>query len=300
MQFGALFLADIQLQNLLNTVLADDTRHTDSDILHAILAFEGSGARNHLLLVLDNSLGNRSSSCARSHPCGSTQQTGQRSTAYHRALNDILQFLFAQELAYVDTFVGSVAGKRNHRGVAVTADNETVHIVRIALQSLAEEVFQTSAIQCTTHTDDAVARQLECVKRQISHRIHRVRNDYQNSVRAVFEHLVAHTLHDTGIHTDQLLTRHTRLTRQTGSDDDYIRTAGLAVIVRHTGYYGVEAHQLSRLHDIHRFALCKTLLDINQTYFVGYLIYRQHICARSTYVSCANNCNFAHNSYVFL
>ena len=155
----------------------------------------------------------------------------------------------------------------------MTTDNETVYIVGVAFQGLAQVVFEASAIERTTHTDHAVTRQTERMKGQICHRIHRVRNDYEDSVRAVFQYLVANALYNTGVHTDQLLTRHTRLTRQTGSDDHYVATGGLAVVIRHTLNDGVKAHQLSGLHDIHGFTLGKTLFDINQTYFISHLIY---------------------------
>ena len=176
----------------------------------------------------------------------------------------------------------------------MAADYETFYVVSVAVECIAQVVFEACAVESTAHTDHAVTRQAESVQRQISHRVHRVRNHYEDSVRAVFQYLVANALYDTCVHADQLLTRHTRLTRQTRSDDHYVATCGLAVVVGHTLYYGVEAHQLRRLHDIHGFTLGKTLLDINQTYFVGYLVNGQHICARSTYVTCAYYCYFAH------
>ena len=177
----------------------------------------------------------------------------------------------------------------------MTTDNETVYIVGIAFQGLAQVVFEASAIERTTHTDHAVTRQTESVQRQISHRIHRVRYYNQNGIRAVGQYLVANGFYDTCVHTDQLLTRHTRLTRQTGSDDNNIRISCLAVVIRNTLNNGVKAHQLSRLHDIHGFTLGKTLFDINKTYFISHLIYGQYISARSTYVTCAHNSYFAHN-----
>ena len=298
MQFGAFSLGEFELEDLLDTVLADDTGHTDGDVLHAILAFEGCGAGDHLLLVLDDRLGYGSSGGTRSHPGTRTEQTGQRCAAYHRTLDYVLQLLLAQELAHIDTFVGRVARQRNHRRVAVTADNEAVHVVGVALQSLAQEVFETGAIEGATHADHAVARQLERVERQVRHRVHRVRYHYEDSVRAVLEHLVANALHDTGVDTDQLLTGHTRLTGQTARDDHDVRTARLAVIVRHTLYHGIKAHELGGLHDIHRLALGKTLFDINQTYFVGDLIDCQHVRARGSYVACAYYCYFTHCFYI--
>ena len=177
----------------------------------------------------------------------------------------------------------------------MTADYETVHVVGVALERLAQEIFQTCAIQRTTHTDHAVTRQTECVQGEVSHRVHRVGNNHEDCVRAVFQHLIANALDDTGVYTDKLLTRHTRFARQTRSDDHYVRSAGLRVVVGHTFHYRVEAHQLGGLHNIHGFALSKTLFDVNQTYLVGYLVYGQHVCASSTYVSCAYNSYFTHS-----
>ena len=97
----------------------------------------------------------------------------------------------------------------------MTTDYHTFYFVCIATQSLRQEVFETRAIQSTTHTDNAVLRQTQRFQCQISHCIHRIRNNYKDSVGRIFQCIYCNSFHDTGIYTDQLFTSHTRLTGNT-------------------------------------------------------------------------------------
>ena len=42
-----------------------------------------------------------------------------------------------------------------------TTDNHAIHFVGVAAQSLRQEIFETRAVQSTTHTDDTVLRQAQ-------------------------------------------------------------------------------------------------------------------------------------------
>ena len=164
---------------------------------------------------MDNRFNHISTSRTRSIPCRSTQQLGQRSTAHHSRSNHFVQFLCAQQSAYGNALVSGQTSQRNHSGITMTADNHAFYFVGIAAQSLRQEIFETRAIQSTAHTDDAVLRNTQRFQRQISHGIHRVRDNHENSIRRIFQNVLCNRLNDACIHTNQLFTSHTRLTGNT-------------------------------------------------------------------------------------
>ena len=155
------------------------------------------------------------SCCTRCIPCRSTQQFSQRSTTYHSSSSNFFQFLCRDEISYRHTFVSSETSQRNHRSITVTTDNHTFYFVSVATDSLRQEIFETRAIQSTTHTDYTVFRQAQSLQCQISHCIHRVRNNNDDSVRRIFQQVFCYRLNDTSVHTDQFFTSHTRFTRNT-------------------------------------------------------------------------------------
>ena len=171
----------------------------------------------------------------------------------------------------------------------MTADNESVDVVSIAAELLAQVAAR---VERTAHTDHAVTRQTHSFQGQISHRIHRVRYHDDDSVGRVLEDLCSNALDDAGVYTDELLTCHTRFTGQAGSDNHYVRVSRLAIVVGYALNYGRETDGLSRLHDIHGFAFGYAFLDINQYNFAGDVLYSDHIGGGSTYVTCAYNSYF--------
>ena len=120
----------------------------------------------------------------------------------------------------------------------MTADNEGVYIVSITTELLAQIVFEAAGVKSTTHTDHAVTRQAHSLQGQISHRIHRVRYNDDDSLGGVLKDLRSYALNDAGIHANQFLTRHTRLTGQTGRDNHYIRTGGSGIVIGYALNYG--------------------------------------------------------------
>ncbi len=82
---------------------------------------------------MKDAFNNVSCSSTGSIPCGSTQHLGQGSTTDHGVSNDLVKFFLAQELAYGNALVGSEAGKRNHGGVTVTADNGSFDVVQAGI-----------------------------------------------------------------------------------------------------------------------------------------------------------------------
>ena len=156
-------------------------------------------------------------------------------------MNYLVQLSLADEVENRHTFVGSKTRHRNHSGVTVSANNETFYLVGIASEFLAEEVFETAAIQCATHTDNAVARQAERFQGEVCHGVHRVGNHDKDSIRRVGQHLISHALYDTGVYADEFFTCHTGFTWQTAGDDYHVGVCCLGVVVGNAFYHGIKA-----------------------------------------------------------
>ena len=287
-----LVVVERQLNNALDTVAADDTGHTDKDITKAIFALKVSRAGDHLLLVVDDAVNHAGCAGTRSHPCAGTQQTGQRSTAYHSRFHHFVHLLLGQEIGSRHTFVGSKASHRNHGGVAVTADHETFYLVGIAVELLREEIFETAAIECATHTDDAVFGQAGSLQSKVSHGVHGVGYNYEDSVRRIRQDLLSHRLHDAGIHANELLTCHTGFAGQTAGDNHYVGVGSLLIPIGNTLHNGVKTEELSCLHNIHSFAFGNAFFDIDEDYFAGHFLDSQHICTCCAYITGAHNSYF--------
>ena len=174
----------------------------------------------------------------------------------------------------------------------MTADYETFYLVGIAVELLREEIFETATIKCATHTDDAVFGQAGSLQGKVSHGVHGVGYNHENSLRRIFQYLLGYRLDNTGIHADELLTGHTRLAGQTAGDDHYIRVGGLLITVRNTLYHGVETQELSRLHDVHSLTFGYAFFDIDEDYFAGHFLDSQHICTCCAYITGAHNSYF--------
>ena len=187
----------------------------------------------------------------------------------------------------------------------MAADNRAVDVGRrcriaCSLQSLGQEITETAAVEHAALTENAVARQFGIFECQERHSVHRVGDDDEDSVRRILQRLVNNTFDDFCIYADEFFTRHARFTRHTGSNNNYIGAFRRCITVfvtdfsRNARYRGVKVQQMCCLHDIHSFAFCKTFLNIHEHNFAAEILYCQHICYGSAYVTCTNNC-YLHN-----
>jgi len=69
-----LLVVELELDDLLDTVLAEDNGNTEVAIVDAVLAFELAADGEYALLVLDDSLDHLSCGCAWSVPCGGAHE----------------------------------------------------------------------------------------------------------------------------------------------------------------------------------------------------------------------------------
>ena len=157
------------------------------------------------------------------------------------------------------------------------------------VECLGEIITETAAVEHAAHADDAVARKSRGLECKIGHRIHRVGDDDEDRIRGMLQRLLHNTLDDLCVDTDKLLTRHARLTRKAGGNDDNIGICRRSVVIRNTLDRRVKAERMRALHHVHCLALGDTLFDVDKDNLTRKLLERNDVCYGSTYVTCTNN-----------
>ncbi len=144
-------------------------------------------------------------------PCRGAEKLGEGSTAHHSVGSNFLKCGSVKVVGGGHATVSRIAHKRNHCGVAVTADNDTLNLGTVSSESVGEEIFETCAVECAAHADDTVLGETADLVDQIGHSVHRVGDADDHCIGRVLEQLLGHALHDAGINTDKLLAGHAGL-----------------------------------------------------------------------------------------
>ena len=226
-----LFLREVDLHDLLDALAADDRGNADADVLLAVLAVEVAAAGNHLLLVVEDSLDHHRCACAGSVPCRSADEFGQRGSADHRVGDSLFEFLLRSELRNGNAVDRGFRYERNHRRVAVAADDHAVDVVDVSARGLGQVALEAGRVQCAAHADDAVLRKSRSLQGQIGQRVHRVGNHDDDGAGRVLDDVLDHALHNAGVRADQLLAGHARLAGNARGDDHHVRIGRRLVVV---------------------------------------------------------------------
>ena len=288
-----LLVVELELDDLLDTVLAEDNGNTEVAIVDAVLAFELAADGEYALLVLDDSLDHLSCGCAWSVPCGGAHELDELATAILGALNDSVEGILVDEVGYRDAGDGGEAWEWNH-GVAVTTEEEALDILNGDAEVLCDEGLVASAVEDTSHADDAVARELGGDVSLVGHDIERVGNDDDDCVGACGYYLLSNGLDDTGVDADKVVAGHARLTREARGDDDDVGVGGLGVVVGGAGGLGVVEGDRGLLVDVESLALSYALFDVDENDLVDDLAVSENVCYGGAYVAGAYNCYFRH------
>ena len=213
---------------IFDALAADDRGNADADVLLAVLAVEVAAAGNHLLLVVEDSLDHHRCACSRSIPGRRADEFGQRGSADHR-VGDGLFELLRSELRNGNAVDRGFRYERNHRRVAVAADDHAVDIVDVSARGLGQVALEAGRVQCAAHADDTVLRESRSLQGQVGQRVHRVGNHDDDGAGRVLDDVLDHALHNAGVRADQLLAGHARLAGNARGDDHHIRIGGLLV-----------------------------------------------------------------------
>ena len=182
----------------------------------------------------------------------------------------------------------------------MTADHHALDLVRVGFQRLAQITLEAGRVERAAHAEDLILRKSALLQRQIGHRVHRIADHQDDRFRGILQDIAHDRSDDAGIHADQFLARHARLTRHARSHDHDVGIRRSGIIVRHAGQLRIEVHQRSGLENIQHLAFRNAFLDIEENQLVGNLPRRDHIGTGRTHVTCTHYCNFAHDSVCFL
>ncbi len=150
---GFLFFVEVEFNDFLNTVTADDAGHADAEVAFAIFAVEKSRARDKFLLVVEHG-GNHLCRCSTGCiPCRSAEKFGKCSTTDHSVGSNLCELVGRNIFRRGHTTVSGKAGKGNHSGVAVAADNDAFNLGCIRVEREAEIIFEACAVECTAHAE---------------------------------------------------------------------------------------------------------------------------------------------------
>ena len=224
----------------------------------------------------------------------------RRGSADHRVGDSLFEFLLRSELRNGNAVDRGFRYERNHRRVAVAADDHAVDVVDVGARSLGQVALETRRVECAAHADDAVLRKARRLERQIGQRIHRVGDHDDDGAGRIFHHVLDHALHDVGVGAYQLLARHARLAGNTRGDDYHVRIGGLLIVVGDAHELGVEIHQRRALVHVQHLAFRKTFLDVDQDDFARNFAASHHICAGCANGTCTYYCNFRHSFLFFV
>ena len=131
------------------------------------------------------------------------------------------------------------------------------------IQFLGNESPETSRIEYTGHSDDAVFGELRHHQRHLRHGIERIGNGDDDCVRRLRNHFLGHFLDDRVILEHEVVAAHAGLTGQACCDDHHVGTGGRAVIVR-AGQGYVVTFDRSGLKQVEGLALWNALHEVHE------------------------------------
>ena len=183
----------------------------------------------------------------------------------------------------------------------MAAEHERRDVFDRDVQRLGEKASHACRVEHAGHAHYAVFRKSRAAKRDLRHRVERIRNDDDKSVWRIFRDLIGDRADDVGIGLEQVVAAHAGLSRQAGGDDDDIGIRRLLVRIRTDELY-VKTVDRSRLCEVERFALRRSLDDIHQN-DVRKLFARDPMSGRRTDISRSDDRNLISSSshyYTFL
>ena len=134
-------------------VFADYYRYAEADVLLAVFTVLRNAAGDDSLLVVQDGADDACCTGAGCVVCGSTHKFGDCCTAYHGVCYHFLPLLSCEKLLDFAALVEHAAHQWNHCGVTMCSDNHTVNLAHRHVESLAQVVSETAAVQSAAHTD---------------------------------------------------------------------------------------------------------------------------------------------------
>src|SRR5690606_33404629 len=163
----------IKLDDLFNTILAEDHRNTKITILNAVLTFKLHTNRENTALISYDGFHHLRSSRTRSVPRGSSHQFHKLTAANFCSFENSVEFVAVDKFGNRNPGNGGISRKRYH-SVTVTTKQHRLDIFRRHVQRFSKERTVTRRVKNTSHTHHTRAGQTRRNVSLICHHIKRV------------------------------------------------------------------------------------------------------------------------------
>ena len=163
-----------------------------------------------------------------------------------------------------------------------------MNVLYVYASVIGQTSTQTCGIQYRTRTHDLLRAQTGNLDGFIGQYVNRIADYDVVCIRCIFCDFRHNRSHNLCIGLTKIDSGLSRLSSNTNCNDNQIGIHCIRVITildldRRT--------ECSTLHDIHCFALCLILIDVNQNHFRTKALQSQCKGNRCTYISCTQNCN---------
>src|SRR6185369_1911035 len=235
-----LFSIEFELEDLLDTLLAEYTRYADIKAFYTELAVQVGASRKNALLVFEDRLSHGDCRRSRAVECGTSLEQGNNFAAcatgtldhcFHNLFGFCLVLVLALEKFHDRNAVyAGITYERNHV-VAVTAEGHGINILDRYAEFPGDEGYETCRIENTGLADNAVVRKTGDLLAESNHGVERVGDDDDERVRCILLDPLGNGLHDLGVGCDEVVTAHARFTGKACSNDNNVCALDIFVAV---------------------------------------------------------------------
>src|SRR6185369_2651872 len=189
-----LFSIEFELEDLLDTLLAENARYADVEAFYAELAVQVCTGRKNALLVFENRLSHGDCGRSRAVECGTGLEQGNDFAAcatgtLDHGFHDFFCFCLVLVLALKkfhdrDAVDAGITYERNHV-VAVTAEGHGIDVFHGHAELPGDEGYETSRVENPGLADNAVVRKAGNLLTESNHGVERIGDNDDERVRRI-------------------------------------------------------------------------------------------------------------------
>src|SRR5439155_22765422 len=205
----AILAGQLDLDDTLDALRADDDGNADIHVLHAVFAVEIGSAGQHALLVPQVALRHRDRGSGRRVE-GRTglEEVDDLGAAIAGAVDDLVDAglrgpAHLDQIGQRDAGDGGIAGQRHH-GVAVAAEHEGGDVFDRDIEFIGQEIAEPGGIEHAGHADHLLMRHAGSLLQRPYHRIQRVGDADDEGVGGILLDAGADLLHDLEIDAQEI------------------------------------------------------------------------------------------------
>ena len=231
---------EFELDDLLDTSRAKNTRNTNVVTINTELAVKQSADWQDAFLILEDRLGHCNGCRSRAVESATCFEqlnnfaASSFSTLDHSGHNFFCLgsgfILILKQFHYWNALNACVANQRNH-GVAMTTEGHCGNVFDRYFELPSDECCETCGVENASLTNNALCREAGDFAAQGNHSVERIGDYDDDCIRCVDTDAFSNCGHDLGVNFDQVIAAHARLTRQASSNDNNVGACNISVAV---------------------------------------------------------------------